>query len=174
MPLWVHGGYLDSKGVNMRFEVDEKCQSCKGTGLYVGFAEHDGSAVVCHICKGTGCHHLVHEYEEFKERSVRDDVTHVIEVNPGIGVGADGRYALSDFGGMPYKDWLEGKPFPKGSEMRQFTCPAWWYQSADYHKKPEWDECTSIGSFSRCKHFENKAMCWDRFDGESQGVVGGK
>ena len=35
-------------------EFDCECESCKGTGLYVGMAEREGSAVVCHTCKGTG------------------------------------------------------------------------------------------------------------------------
>lgn len=31
-----------------------ECQSCSGTGLYRGFAEPKGTAVVCCSCKGTG------------------------------------------------------------------------------------------------------------------------
>ena len=46
-------------------EFDEKCKSCKGTGLYVGLAERDGAAVVCHTCKGTGKHHVRIEYDDF-------------------------------------------------------------------------------------------------------------
>lgn len=32
-----------------------ECMSCGGTGLYRGFAEPKGTAVVCLYCKGTGC-----------------------------------------------------------------------------------------------------------------------
>lgn len=154
----------------MKIEVDEKCPSCKGTGLYVGLTEHGDSAVVCHTCKGTGCHHFVHEYDEFAGRITRLKVYHVIETNPGVvvGVGGNSQYTLQDFGGMPYADWLAGKPFTQGMEMRQFTCPAWWYQAADYGKKPEWDKCDATlgGTFSSCTHFRDKSQCWAQFDVE--------
>jgi hypothetical protein len=51
--------------------------------------------------------------------------------------------------------------------MRNYTCPAWWYQSADYTKKPEWEECIACGSFSECKNFSNKEKCWEKFDAEN-------
>ncbi len=150
-------------------EFDQACKSCKATGLYVGIGERDGSAVVCHTCKGTGKHHVKIEYDDFEGRPIRKDVQQVVEVNPGIciGKGEHGQYRLSDFGGMPYSDWLCGKPFPTKSESRRFTCPAWWYQSADYEKKPKWDECRSCGSFSDCRFFPTKDQCWARFDKEN-------
>ena len=60
-------------------------------------------------------------------------------------------------------------PFPSGSEMRQFTCPAWWYQAADYEKKPQWD-CCGIGGglFWDCEHFAAKRECWERWDKEQE------
>jgi hypothetical protein len=67
---------------------------------------------------------------------------------------------------MSYEAWLDGKPFPSKSEMRQFTCPCWWYQTADYKKKPAWDECLYVGMFSQCSHFANKQSCWERWDRE--------
>jgi len=149
-------------------EIDEKCKTCEGTGLYVGIAERDGFAVVCHVCKGTGCHHFKYEYEDFEHRSMRPDVKQVLEINCGIvaGVGKDKQYTLSSFGGMSYQDWLHGKLFAVGMEMRNFVCPAWWYQSADYKKKPKWKECLCCGSFSSCEHFKDKDDCWNRFDKE--------
>jgi hypothetical protein len=151
------------------FEVDEKCPSCKGTGLYVGMAERDGAAIKCYTCKGTGRHHFVHHYEPFVARAARRDIERVYEVNPGIGIGkGHGEYELSDFGGMPYDDWARGKPFPAGSENRRFTCPAWWYQSADYEKKPNWLDCAVLGMFSNCPHFTTKHRCWERWDREQE------
>ena len=149
-------------------EYDEQCKSCNGTGLYVGLAERNGSAVVCHTCKGTGCHHAKHEYKDFEGRKTHKKVIHVVEVNPGIclGVGKDSEFKLSDFGGMSYKDWLGGKVFEQGMENRKFTCPAWYYQSANYKLKPKWDECLGCGTFSGCNHFSNKTECWERFDKE--------
>lgn len=32
-----------------------ECQDCRATGLYSGFAEPKGTAVICHKCDGTGC-----------------------------------------------------------------------------------------------------------------------
>ena len=55
-------------------EFDEKCKSCKGTGIYVGMAERDGAGIVCHTCKGTGCHHVKFEYEDFEGKIVRKDI----------------------------------------------------------------------------------------------------
>lgn len=149
-------------------EFDEKCKPCKGTGLYVGLAENDGAAVVCYICKGTACHHVKYEYDDFEGKEIRPKVTRVFEINCGIGIGEGENkgvtFKLEDFGGMDYTDWLEDKPFPPKSEMRKFTCPCWWYQSVD-GKKPSWKEC-GYGYFSDCEHFSTKEKCWERWDEE--------
>lgn len=150
-----------------KIEFDEICKSCKGVGLYSGMGESPECAVICHTCKGTGCHHFVYEYEEFKKRQENPEIKHVYEVNPGIKVGKGGGYDFEDFGGMPYNDWKDGASFQRGMENRRFTCPAWWYQSADYNQKPKWDECIIIGSFSSCSHFSTKMKCWERFDKET-------
>ena len=150
--------------------LKHKCKTCSGTGLYVGFAEHDGTAVVCNICKGTGVQVFEYTYEDFDEKLIKSGVTHVIEVNPGITVGArKGQYKLKDFGGISYQNWLKNDKFPPKSEMRKFTCPAWWYQHADYEKKPDWRECVVFGRFSSCPSFCNKEECWERFDKENEG-----
>ena len=149
-------------------EFNEVCKSCEGTGLYVGLAERNKSAVVCHTCKGTGCYHFKHEYEEFEAKAVKCNVERVFEVNPGIciGTGKDYKYKLEDFGGMPFVHWSIGKPFPPKSENRKFTCPAWWYQCADYKQKPDWPECKGCGSFAGCDRFLSKHCCWLKFDKE--------
>lgn len=154
-----------------KIEFDQECKDCKGTGLYIGFAEKDGFAVVCHTCKGTGCKHVVFEYDDFEGKKKRNNVVQIVETNPGIGLGVNDELTYESFGGMSYKDWFEGKPFPKNSEMRKFTCPAWWYQSVDYDKKPKW--CYDIhrfvcGTFSGCSGFNCKEKCWERFDKENQ------
>lgn len=151
-------------------DVFYACQACKATGLYVGMAERDGAAVVCHTCKGSGKARHVFEYEEFEKRKQRKDVQRVYQTNPGIIIGTrgDGTYKLEDFGGMPYGEWLESKPFSDGMENRKFTCPAWWYQGADYKRKPEWKECRATlgGAFSDCPSFCDKAKCWAKWDKE--------
>ncbi len=35
--------------------IQAECTACGATGLYVGFAEPKGTAVVCISCDGTGC-----------------------------------------------------------------------------------------------------------------------
>ncbi|TFG98703.1 hypothetical protein E4H12_05240 [Candidatus Thorarchaeota archaeon] len=35
-------------------KIHAECDSCNGTGLYVGFMEREGEAVVCISCGGTG------------------------------------------------------------------------------------------------------------------------
>lgn len=148
----------------MKVEFDEKCKVCKGTGLYQGMAERPPYAVVCHNCKGTGKFHFIHEYEEFEKRELRENVDTVLRCNPGIMVGGHEH----NFGGITYDAWLNEEQFKPGTEMRDFTCPAWWYQSADYDKKPQWKECGWGGAFSHCQHFGNKTKCWERWDRENQ------
>jgi hypothetical protein len=146
------------------FEVMEKCPDCKGTGLYVGMAEKSGAAVVCYTCKGTGCKHYRHEYEPFTKREDTPiGISRVFQVNPGICIGAKDDAGLSAFGGMPIKEWESGLPFLPGMEDRLHTCPAWFYQSADYSKKPNWEEC-GWGMFSACKNFPCKSFCWEKWD----------
>ncbi len=144
-----------------KIEFKEECKSCEGTGIYKGFAERGKVGVVCAKCDGTGCYHFKHEYTPFEQRRERDDITRVVKCNPGIGI-----MASSKFGGLPYDDWLRGNKFIKGTEMRKYTCPAWWYQSANYKLKPDWEEC-GCGSFSACKIFLSKEKCWQRWDKEN-------
>jgi hypothetical protein len=143
----------------MRFVVYEICVSCGGTGIYVGMAERDGVGIVCNKCSGTGGYRFVHEYEHFKNRKVRSDVNRVLPCNPGIIVGSN-----LDFGGKSYIEWLENGYFERGSEMREFTCPAWWFQSANHYKMPNWEQCIVSGQFSQCKHFMTKKSCWEKYD----------
>lgn len=151
------------------WKQEAKCDSCEGTGIYMGYAEHDGAGVVCANCKGKGKITMKVEWEKFEGKSYRSGVERVYKINPGICIGKGrGKYKLEDFGGMPYKDWIDGKPFPKKSEMRRYTCPAWWYQTADYKEKPDWDECCHFGSFSDCRNFSHKEQCWERFDKEQE------
>ena len=149
-------------------EFDQKCKSCDGTGLYIGLAGIgiDGAGVVCHTCKGTGCKHIKIEYDDFEKRRRSRKVRRVYEVNPGIVIGEGDGLKLEDFGGMPYLDWLKRNTLPRFSENRRYTCPAWWYQSADYDKNPSWGECVLSGAFSSCKNFSKQNECWRRWDKE--------
>ncbi|GAI09490.1 unnamed protein product [marine sediment metagenome] len=151
-----------------KIKYDCECEDCKGTGIYRGIGEGGGFGVVCHSCGGTGEQYPVITYRDFEGRQTIPELKRVLQTNPGIGAGVNEERGLTleSFGGMPYEDWLQGKPFPPGSEMRGFTCPAWWYQSADYNKKPKWDECVISGTFSSCEHFPCKERCWEKWDKE--------
>jgi hypothetical protein len=147
----------------MKKLIETECADCSGTGLYVGMAEKGGVAVVCARCKGTGNRILT--YTPFTQKHRRDDVSTVVELNPGFFISTK-----SEIGGISYEDWWTGKGFPPGSEMRKYTCPRWWFQCTDYDKIPKWSEC-DIGlgrSFSSCKHFEDKVACWKRYDKEQK------
>jgi len=153
-----------------------QCDSCAGTGLYKGFAEGAGAAVVCCDCKGTGKQCIKITYNNFTGRKIKKGVERVYLTNCGFGIGTTGitekgeKLTLEYFGGMPYKDWKSGKRFPKKHEMRKLACPAQYYQSADYNKKPDWEECIACGTFSSCKSFNQKEKCWVKWDK----LIGGK
>lgn len=139
--------------------IEYECNSCAGTGLYVGIGEQNGLAVQCYNCDGTG--KAVHrfEYREFTGRKDREGITHVILHNLGFVLTPEiAEYAIS------VEDWKAGNVTK--AEDRRHTCPAWWYQSVDYNKKPKWTECISCGVFSSCKHFQTKEKCWERWDKE--------
>jgi len=154
-----------------KIEFDCECESCKGTGLYVGLCEKDGFSVICHTCNGTGKIHQTIQYKDFTKRHFRKGVIQVVQASCGICMGLgktdDGKNLNYDsFGGIRYAEWLKGKNFPNKSEMREFTCPAWFYQSVEYSKKPDWNRCRGFGGFSGCQHFPEKKLCWERWDTE--------
>ena len=155
------------------WEQIAECGACQGTGVFVGRREHDGAAVVCHSCDGTGSRTIKIEWSDFEGRKVRDGVNRVFQGNPGIGIREEPSKGLllEDFGGLGYEAWRVGKPFTRGTEMRAFTCPAWWFQTVEYALKPNWDECIGCGAFTDCKQFRDKAQCWARHDRERQSSV---
>jgi hypothetical protein len=56
--------------------IKAECEACGATGLYCGFAEPKGTAVVCYKCKGTGCQEI--QYTPFTARKRRKDVKNVL------------------------------------------------------------------------------------------------
>jgi hypothetical protein len=78
-----------------------ECPSCWGTGLYSGFAEPKGVAVVCHDCEGTGGQNFV--YKEFTGRRKRRDIERV-SVSRTKSILACGPITKE----ISYRDWLEG------------------------------------------------------------------
>lgn len=89
----------------MAQKIKTECSSCSGTGLYSGFAEPDGVAVVCLTCNGSGCQEIT--YEPFVRRKDRQGIRRVCRSAGsfiGTGVGPDGpsiSYAEFQQGKMP-------------------------------------------------------------------------
>lgn len=87
--------------------IERVCESgCAGTGVYSGFAEPKGVAVVCFACDGTGREKI--SYTPFTARKVTRGIK-TVRTSQGTfiatGVGPIG-------GSVTYKEFLAGK-FPK-------------------------------------------------------------
>jgi len=141
--------------------VRAECGDCKGTGIYIGYDEHDGASVVCANCDGSGYREIKYKpWDGKRKRHPRAKV--VYRANPGFTI------STKQPGGIPYADWVKGKKFPKvGGEMRELVCPRWWYKMvADVQRLiPNWDPCKEKGSsFYDCKMWKKKDECWQRFD----------
>ena len=63
------------------------CKACGGTGLYKGFAEKEGCAVVCNQCNGSG----FVEKTASGERKLRNDVKRVFAYSIGYVHAATGK-----------------------------------------------------------------------------------
>lgn len=72
-------------------KIKRQCPDCSGTGLYCGFAEPKGTAVVCMGCKGKGWNYIT--YKEFTHRKMKSGV-HTVQLSRGTfivtGVGPVG------------------------------------------------------------------------------------
>ena len=150
-----------------QLEFDQMCDACKGTGVYQGLAERDGAAVVCYECKGTGIVHTIIKYENPPaHRLFKWGVERVYEWSGGLVIGKSEELGLTleSFGGMPYQDWLDDKPFPPKSENRAFMCPTWWYQGKTPRHEIDWCEAHLGMRFNRCPKFCDRAKCWERWD----------
>lgn len=87
----------------MKQSVKTECSSCSGTGVYVGFAEAQGTGVVCLNCDGTGARNV--EYTPFTGLKRRDGVRTVSRSKGtfiGTGIGAYGS-------SVSYEEFLKGK-----------------------------------------------------------------
>jgi hypothetical protein len=125
----------------------------------IGYAERNGVGVICSACEGKG--YEEEEIEIFKEKVKLDNITKIYLSNPGVFLSENSE------GGMPYKDWLEDKKFPKGSESRNHNCPQGFYQGANHNLCPNWKECESAyPTFQNCKQYNNKHLCWNKWDEE--------
>lgn len=83
--------------------IKTECQACNGTGLYCGFAEPKGTAVVCVQCGGTGCDEI--RFTPFTCRKGRKGIQKVMQSRGsfiGTGIGPTG-------GSITYQEFQQGK-----------------------------------------------------------------
>ena len=86
-----------------RVSIKVECTSCGATGVYCGFAEPEGTGVVCLACDGTGAQTL--SGRTFIRRKRRMGVRTVSRSRGSFlatGVGATGDE-------VSYKDFISGK-----------------------------------------------------------------
>jgi hypothetical protein len=82
--------------------IKAECSACGGTGLYCGFAEPNGVAVVCLACEGTGCEKIT--YKPFVSRKPKKGV-HTVRLSRGSFVLSCGPAG----GAITYDDFCAGK-----------------------------------------------------------------
>lgn len=129
--------------------LDTQCPSCSGTGLYIGYAEHNGAAVVCGKCQGTGNFQI--SYTPFTGRLEHPDVTHVWMRNPGYHISPD-----RTEGGLSIAEWQNNPELINTPEaaMRQTVCPAQWYRENPF------TDCNKANRYDECNFYSQKAKCW--------------
>lgn len=147
-----------------------QCNSCNGTGLYVGVYERDGAAVVCYKCEGTGRTYIENNYDRFAGRRTRKNVKRVFEHAGGHVISADdvevnGKAIPFSKYGVSYEEWLDGAE-PKPLEC--LHCPFIHTQQMLARDNPEGlyqtrcDVGLRYGSrIADCKFMAEKEKCWE-------------
>lgn len=152
--------------------ISIECMACDATGLYIGFGEIDGAAVICSKCNGTG--KVDFEYQPFTKKRIRDDVVRVFKgsfgfVHSASNVMQDDGFVLAfASAGCTYEEWLNGaEPKP----VKELYCPYYWTDQGLKNNEVNnlYRNCCSEG-FRRgdyiynCKHFSKKQWCWATFE----------
>jgi hypothetical protein len=142
-------------------EIQIQCPDCRGKGVYQGFAEKQGAAVICHSCNGRGW--TMFRYDEFNGIVQTKGIKTVFARNHGFVLTTDSP------GGVSYKEWLLDGKKPDESpqeEHKKQLCPGWFHQNTGYGKLPPTKQlgCKGIGSFDGCSNWKNKKKCWDLWD----------
>ena len=148
-----------------------ECPSCKGTGVYQGMGEGEGTAVVCHRCNGTGAYQYSYSYKDFTGRNVVENVERVYLSGMGFKLGL-GKINFSEVGeidmdkeGVSYPEFINGK---KPEHIKELA----WPMRADQgecHKRPGFvDKCNDLNGgwvsmITKCKKYLHKKECWKRF-----------
>lgn len=83
--------------------VKIECRACGGTGIYSGFAEPEGVAVICVKCRGSGCEEVT--FVPFVRRRGHREI-HTVRQSRGSFIGT----GIGPAGGsITYKEFQQGK-----------------------------------------------------------------
>jgi len=149
----------------MEISLEIECKSCNGTGLYVGTAEREGSAVICTTCEGTGCQDYNFGYTLFIERKIRNDVRRVFKRSCGYVHSADDQKGIEfSKGGVLYADWIAGK-VPK--PIKSLYCPLQW--TGQEWSSPLYCKVSGAGMcISECPYRKEHGVmpCWDEYENQ--------
>ena len=84
-------------------KIKAECRACGATGLYRGFAEPKGAAVVCMQCTGTGCDEI--NFKPFTDRKGKRDIQTVWRSNGSSVCTGVGPVGIS----VTYQEFQQGK-----------------------------------------------------------------
>lgn len=147
------------------FRCKIECPDCGGTGLYVGLAERDGSAVICHTCKGTGCYEKTFNYSLFTKKKVRKDVKRVYKSSFGYihtveDIKVEGELQEFSKAGVDYESWLTGAaPRP----LKTLYCPLLWTHQ-EWHSPIHCKDGSAGMYIPNCPHKFEMEKCWKLFE----------
>jgi hypothetical protein len=84
--------------------IKTECSDCGGTGLYSGFCEGEGHAVVCLACGGSGCRKI--HYKPYTGRKRKRGIVSIR--------WSQGRFIMTGVGGegdsMTYREFQKQVP----------------------------------------------------------------
>lgn len=155
-----------------KIQVDVECSSCGGSGLYCGFAEKNGCAVICSTCNGTGCEKI--SYKPFVKRHIKHTIKRVFKSSYGYCHGPnnvitdEGVLIRFEEGGCTYQEWLNGaEPKP----VKDLYCPYLWNNRGIGNEPLNRckEDNTLCGRISNCKYYKDKAKCWELYEKRGKG-----
>ena len=147
-----------------------ECKSCKGTGLYQGFCEKEGCAVICTNCKGQGV--STETYIEFTGRNKLKGIERVFKTSgmfyhaPKNTFFEDDKVTIRfEDGGCTYDKWLNGaEPKP----VKDLYCPYIWDRNSYPIKRCDGGMNTFSSKITDCKFQCDKLECWRLYEEKNE------